>query len=95
MGRLLSLYAFQALFTPVDLAMTLLQCFLRALKMQRGGGCLPKSHNTWAHPSSSQDYGVSLLPLQKSTPKAGRFHPMLHCWDGVLRITHPTSSKTL
>ncbi len=51
-----------------------------SMLLLREGGC-------WQNVSiHGPIHPVVLSPLQKSTPKAWCFHPMLHGWDGVLGI---------
>ncbi len=57
-----------------------------SMLLLREGGCWPKSHDTWPHPSSPQYGAVILSPLQKATPKHDVSNPMLHGWDGILGI---------
>ena len=40
-----------------------------SMLLLREGGCWPRTHDTWPHPSSPQYGAVALSPLQKSIPK--------------------------
>ncbi len=48
------------------------------------GGFHSKSHDTWPHSFFPLHRSVVLVPLQKNSPKAWCFHPMLHSRYGVL-----------
>ncbi len=58
-----------------------------SMLLLREGGCWPKSHDAWPHPSSPQYGAVVLSTLQeKALPKHDVSTPMLQGWDGVLGI---------
>ncbi len=55
------------------------------------GGFHSKSHDTWPHSFFPLHRSVVLVPLQKNSPKAWCFHPMLHSRYGVLSPPNTTS----